>query len=123
MDELDFGFDDVVEDDLPFTGDDSVGTCPNCGSPVFYGKYGAYCSDRCGATIAKAFKHMFTRTEIANLLKGEKTLITGLISKKGKPYDAYLTPKGLEDYEFVREDGSTFSGKRFKFEMDFPERD
>lgn len=113
---------EAVKDENPFESDDSIGTCPKCGGPVFYGKYGAYCSSRCGMTLAKAFRHQFTKEEITSILKGEKTLVNGLMSKKNTPFSAYLIPNGLAEYKFQKEDGSWFNGMQFKFEFEFPER-
>ena len=43
-------------------------------------------------------------------------------SKKGKTYDAYLKPEGVEAYDYTNKDGEEKSGYQFKFSFEFPER-
>jgi DNA topoisomerase-3 len=48
--------------------------------------------------------------------------VTGLKSKKGSIYDAYLTPDGIEAYSYTKRDGTEANGFQFKFNVEFPQR-
>lgn len=98
---------------------ESIGTCPKCGASVLYGKSGAYCKDKCGIFLSKAYSHMFTKEEAASLLKGDKTLVNGLKSKSSKRFSAYLTMTGTEDFFFTRKDGSQAEGTQLRVNMEF----
>lgn len=93
---------------------ESLGKCPNCGNEVLVGKYGAYCSGKCGMTFGKAYGKNLSNTQIKTLLSGKKILVRGLQSKSGKVYNAYLTPTGIETYNYNGKEG-----KAFKFNMEF----
>jgi DNA topoisomerase-3 len=54
----------------------SFGACPKCGMAVTKGKFGAYCSGRCGMSINKIFGKELTDTQITKLLNGEKITFT-----------------------------------------------
>lgn len=57
-------------------------------------------------------------TQLKSLLSNKKTLIKGLISKKtNKTYDAYFTPKGIQEYQY---NGKT--GYSWQFDMEFPKK-
>ena len=99
-----------------------LGKCPNCGKEVLIGKFGAYCSGKCGMSLQKAMGTTLSEKQIASLLSGEKVLVRGLKSKAGKTYDAYLSPEGTESYSFTDKDGNARNGVRFKFDISFPER-
>ena len=58
-------------------------------------------------------------TQVKLLLAGKKIYVKGLKSRKGTPYDAYLIPKGVEDYRYTK-DGEECQGSRWRFEMEFP---
>ena len=125
--ELPFGnFDDVPD----FGGNEeqgkeegALGKCPKCGGEVLWGTYGAYCKDKCGMTLAKAFGKQFDREQVQALLRGEKVLVKDLESKKGGHYNAWLHPDGTEQYSFTNKEGKEISGFRYKFTMEFAERE
>ena len=96
-----------------------LGKCPNCGGQVAKGKFGAYCTDKCGMNVSRIMGVTLSDTQVMDLLSGKKILLKGLKSKMGKKYDAYIIPTGVEDYSYTK-DGETKSGKQFKFSMDFP---
>ena len=106
-----------------FGSTDALGKCPKCGGDVIKGKFGAYCSERCGMTIGKAMGKPLTDEQVKDLLEGKKIYLTDLKSKKGGTYNAYLTADGIEDYSFTRDDGTGITGYRFKFKMEFPKRE
>ena len=94
----------------------SVGKCPVCNSDVFMGKFGAYCSKKCGMSLSQAFKKQLTEKEVQSLLEKKKTLIKDLTGSNNKKFDAFLTPVGIK--KFKKSDGS--DGFGWDFKMDFP---
>ena len=107
--EFDFG-NDEEEEEADFSGQDPVGTCPKCKAPVYeHGK--AYvcelntgkarqCKFRTGKTI---LKRDIEKQQVAKLLKeGRTDLIPNFISKRGRPFKAYLVlkPDGDVGFEF-----------------------
>ncbi len=108
--EFDFGNGDEDEEEADFSGQEPVGTCPKCKGPVYeHGR--AYvcekntgkvreCKFRTGKTI---LKRDIEKEQVAKLLKDGKTdLIPNFISKKGRPFKAYLVlkPDGDVGFEF-----------------------
>ena len=87
------------------------------------GKYGAYCTEKCGMKLSKAYGKELTEEEVKSLLAGEKTLVKDLKSKAGKNYSAFLTPMGIEEYMYTLQDGNTRHGFQWKFDMEFPEKE
>ena len=106
-----------------FGSGDALGKCPKCGGDVIKGKFGAYCSERCGMMVGKAMGKTLTDEQVKDLLEGKKIYLTELKSKKGGTYNAYLTADGIEDYSFTKDDGTDITGYRFKFKMEFPKRE
>lgn len=100
---------------------ETLGKCPNCGGDIIKGKYGAYCESKCGMNVGRAMGAALSDANIKSLLQGKRTLVKNLKSKAGKTYDAYLKPVGIEDYSYTK-DGSSISGKQWKFEIEFPKR-
>ena len=100
---------------------ETLGVCPNCGGQVIKGKYGAYCTNKCGMNISRIMGAALTDEQVKTILTGKKILLKGLTSKAGKKYDAYIIPNGIEDYQYTK-DGQERSGKQFKFNMEFPKR-
>lgn len=76
----------------------SAGTCPVCGKELFMTENGYFCSGykRTGAGCKFGFSktiggHTLTEDETKLLLSGRNTdVITGFVSKTGKPFDAQL---------------------------------
>lgn len=99
-----------------------LGKCPNCGGDVLSGKYGAYCSKKCGMIVSKAIGKSLTDAQVKSLLSGKKTLVKGLKNKAGKIYDAYLTPEGVEAFTYSGKEGAIVEGVSYKFKMDFPHK-
>ena len=98
---------------------EAMGNCPKCGSQIYKGKYGAFCSAKCGMSIGKAMGATLTDEEIKSLLAGEKIFLQGLRNKAGKVYNAYLTPCGIEEYTYIGRDGEKRWGYQYKFKMEF----
>lgn len=100
---------------------ENMGKCPKCGADVLKGKYGAYCTGKCGMNVGRAMGSVLNDTQVRDLLAGKKTLVRGLKGKSGKNYDAYLIPEGIEDYSYIK-DGREVSGSQYKFKMEFPKK-
>lgn len=97
------------------------GKCPHCGKNVVSGKYGAYCTGKCGMNVNRIMGKVLTEEQVESLLAGKKTLLKGLTSKAGKKYDAYIIPEGTEEYSYTK-DGEVKSGVQYKFTMEFPKK-
>ena len=65
-----------VDDSVSFGGADSIGNCPKCGKSVIKGKYGYYCSGKCGMNVAKVYGKTLSDSQIAGLLNGKSTSYT-----------------------------------------------
>ena len=102
-----------------FGSKNALGKCPHCGGDILKGKFGFYCSEKCGMSIGRAFGKELSDEQVKNLLEGKKTLARGLKSKKGSIYDAYLIPDGVEPYSYTKKDGTETGGFRYKFQMEF----
>ena len=101
---------------------DSIGKCPKCESAVLSGKFGVYCSGKCGMSFGRAMGATLTESEIKSLLAGKKILVKGLKNKAGKVYDAYLKTTGIEEYSYKDKEGNSKSGYQFKYDMSFPKK-
>ena len=51
----------------------SIGNCPKCGNAVIKGKYGWYCSSRCGMNLTKVFGVELSEGQVKSLLSGKET--------------------------------------------------
>ena len=99
-------------------GQEVLGKCPKCGADVVKGKFGAYCTGKCGMNVGKALGVTLSDTQVKSLLQGKKILVKGLKGKKGS-YDAYLTPERIEEFSYTK-DGKEIKGLQYKFKMEFP---
>ena len=99
-------------------GQEVLGKCPKCGADVVRGKFGAYCTGKCGMNVGKALGVTLSDTQVKSLLQGKKILVKGLKGKKGS-YDAYLIPERIEEFSY-RKDGKEIKGFQYKFKMEFP---
>ena len=85
---------------------DSFGNCPKCGKEVKKGKFGFYCTGKCGMNIAKVYGKELTETQLKNLLSGKEISYTASGKKtivlpeviqndyNGKTYFQWKTKKG-----------------------------
>lgn len=83
----------------------SIGNCPKCGKAVIKGKYGWYCSARCGMNLTKVFgvelsegqvKSLLSGKETSYIKNGRKTIVVPKIAKNtfnGKTYYNWATRK------------------------------
>ena len=106
-----------------FGSNEALGKCPKCGGDVLKGKYGPYCSEKCGMTLGRAYGKELTEEQVKDLLEGKKIFVEGLKSKKGGTYNAYLIPDGVQEYSYTKKDGSEFNGFQYKFNMEFPKKE
>ena len=100
-------------------GQEVLGKCPKCGADVVKGKFGAYCTGKCGMNVGKALGVTLSDSQVKSLLGGKKILVKGLKGKKGS-YDAYLMPESIEEF-FYTKDGKEIKGFQYKFKMEFPQ--
>ena len=97
-----------------------LGKCPKCGADVVKGKFGAYCTGKCGMNVGKALGVTLSDSQIKSLLQGKKILVKGLKGKKGS-YDAYLIPEKIEEFSYTK-DRKKIKGFQYKFKMEFPQK-
>ena len=102
-----------------FGAEDALGKCPKCGGDVLFGKFGAYCTEKCGMSIGKAYGKELTEEQVKDILNGRKIYLEGIKRKKGGVFNAYLIPDGIEDYSYKKKDGSEVTGYQIKFRMGF----
>lgn len=86
---------------------------------VAKGKHGAYCRNRCGMNVSRAMGAALSDSQVKSLLDGKKTLVKGLIGKKGS-YDAYLIPEGVKGYSYMK-DGKEVQGFQYQLKLEFPQ--
>jgi DNA topoisomerase-3 len=104
--EFDFGRDQKNEDgtlaEVDFTGQEPVGKCPKCGACVFETGMSYLCEKAAGANRTCDFRsgkiilqRPIERAQMQRLLESGKTeLLDKFISKKGRPFKAFLVNKG-----------------------------
>lgn len=98
-----------------------LGSCPKCGSDIRKGKYGAYCSGKCGMKVSQYYTTPFTDEQVRKLLVGEEILLKDVPGKNKKPYDVYLKPTGIEEYQYEK-DGKMVAGWQFRYEKTYPKK-
>jgi DNA topoisomerase III len=111
--EFDFGQDRLEANgavaQIDFTGQEPVGKCPKCGARVFDTPMSYLCEKAVGANRACDFRsgkiilqRAIERAQMQKLLDTGKTdLLEKFISKKGRPFKAFLAVKdGKVSFEF-----------------------
>ena len=88
------------------SSNEPIGKCPKCGAEVKKGKYGFYCTDKCGMYLSKVFGKELTESQLKKLLdgkeiyytsKGKKTIVLPEVVKNqynGKTNYQWRTKKG-----------------------------
>lgn len=83
-----------------------IGNCPKSGKPVKKGKFGFYCTGKCGMNLAKVYGKELTETQLKKLLDGKEISYTANGKKtivlpeavqndyNGKTYFQWRTKKG-----------------------------
>ena len=100
---FDFGNNDETQEDVDFSDQTPLGKCPQCNHSVYEHGLHYVCEKSVGSARACKFKmskiileRAIDKEQIAKLLETGKTdLLTKFISKKGRPFSAYLV-KGIE---------------------------
>ena len=98
---------------------ETVGKCPKCGKGVAVGKYGAYCTGRCGMVLDRALGKWLSVGQTKTLLDGGKVFLEGLGGKSGKSYSASVKLAGIRPCQYEK-DGKAHSGFQFCFDFEFP---
>jgi DNA topoisomerase-3 len=124
--EFDFGQSNA-DDQTPvdFSGQDALGKCPKCDNQVFEMPMAFVCEKSVGEARACDFRsgkiilqRNMEREQMLKLLATGKTdLLHRFISKKGRPFSAYLVrkPDGSVGFEFeVREKKAAGSARKTK---------
>jgi DNA topoisomerase-3 len=115
--------DQIGDDEEPdFSDQEALGKCPKCDARVFETPNAYVCEKAVGATKTCDFrsgrtilKRAIERAEMAELLaKGKTHLLDNFISKKGRPFSAFLVkqPDGKIGFEFEQRDPATAKGAR-----------
>lgn len=65
-----------ADENTVFAVNSETGNCPNCGKPVSKGKFGYYCTGKCGMNIAKVYGKELTESQIKKLLDGKQISYT-----------------------------------------------
>lgn len=110
--EFDFGQNDAAAAALAdFTGQESLGPCPVCSGAVFENGQYYVCEKTVGAAPSCQFRsgtiilqQIIDRAQMAKLLTTGKTdLLTKFISRKGRPFRAFLVKRGGKiEFEFTK---------------------
>ena len=95
---FDFGNNNDNHEEVDFSGQTSLGKCPKCGHAVYEHSLQYVCEKSTGANRTCDFKtgkiileRPIEQEQITKLLEtGRTDLLTKFISKKGKPFSAYL---------------------------------
>lgn len=85
---------------------EAIGKCPKCGKEVKKGKFGYYCTGKCGMSLSKVYGKELTEAQLTKLLsgkeisytsKGKKTIVMPEVVQNdynGKTYFIWKTKKG-----------------------------
>ena len=82
-----------------------VGLCPKCGKKVLHGKYGYYCSGKCGMQVSKVYGKELTESQLKKLLSGDSVTYTN----NGK--STTVLPE-IEPYSYNGKSGFQWKVKR-----------
>ncbi|MDP1935406.1 MAG: DNA topoisomerase III [Nitrosomonas sp.] len=121
---FDFGNSDEDHEEVDFSDQVPLGKCPKCGHSVYEHGLQYVCEKSVGATRTCNFKtgkiiltRPIEREQITKLLETGKTdLLTKFISKKGRPFSAYLVrnPDGKIGFEFEQKAPKKTTEKKAK---------
>ncbi len=107
---FDFGNNDETQEEVDFSDQTSLGNCPQCNHAVYEHSLHYVCEKSIGTARSCSFKigkiileRPIEREQIIKLLGiGKTDLLTKFISKKGRPFSAYLVKntEGKIGFEF-----------------------
>lgn len=119
---FDFGNNDANVEAVDFSGKTPLGKCPKCNCSVYEHDLHYVCEKAIGAERSCTFKvakiileRSIEREQMIKLLeKGKTDLLTKFISKKGRPFSAYLVanPDGKISFEFEQKTAKKSSGEK-----------
>lgn len=85
----------------------ALGACPNCGKDIKQGKFGFYCTGKCGMNVAKVFGKELTEAQLEKLLDGKEISYTS----NGKK--TTVLPEAVPN-NFTTKDGKEIKGFQWK---------
>lgn len=119
---FDFGNNDADTDPVDFSGQELLGKCPKCSHSVYEHSHHYVCEKSLGAARTCSFKiakiileRPIEREQIIKLLeKGKTDLLPKFISKKGRPFSAYLVANsdGKITFEFEQKTAKKTTEKK-----------
>lgn len=119
---FDFGNNDANVEAVDFSGQTPLGKCPKCNCSVYEHNLHYVCEKAIGAERSCTFKvakiileRSIEREQMIKLLeKGKTDLLTKFISKKGRPFSAYLVanPDGKISFEFEQKTAKKSTGEK-----------
>lgn len=119
---FDFGNNDANVEAIDFSGKTPLGKCPKCNCSVYEHDLHYVCEKAIGAERSCTFKvakiileRSIEREQMIKLLeKGKTDLLTKFISKKGRPFSAYLVanPDGKISFEFEQKTAKKSTGEK-----------
>jgi DNA topoisomerase-3 len=128
--EFDFGQNGEKDAPVDFSGQEPLGTCPKCSSHVFESGMRYVCEKAvgpektCDFTTGKIIlQQTIEREQVKKLLTTRKTdLLPKFISKKGRPFAAFLIigEKGKVEFEFEKREKKAGKGRGAKKEPSPP---
>lgn len=80
-----------------------IGNCPKCGAEVKQGKFGYYCTGKCGMNVAKVYNKELSEGQLSKLLSGQKISLT-INGKKST-----VLPQ-IEPFSYKNKKGEEISG-------------
>ncbi|MBE5846763.1 MAG: hypothetical protein E7300_03715 [Lachnospiraceae bacterium] len=95
---------------------ESLGKCPKCGGDVKMGKFGAWCTQKCGMFCGKAFGTTLTAEQVRKLLAGESIKIKckGEDGKMKTIGPVILDDPGFESIVYIdKKSGKEVTGYRY----------
>lgn len=84
-----------------------LGKCPNCGNEVKKGKFGFYCTGKCGMNLAKVYRKELTEAQLIKLLDGKE------ISYTSNGEKTIVFPEAVPN-SYINKDGKEISGFQWK---------
>ena len=86
---------------------ETLGSCPHCGKDIVSGKFGFYCTGKCGMQIGKVFGKSLTEKQIQTLLGGDEISFTSNGRK------TTVLPEVIEN-NYTTKDGKDIHGFAWK---------
>lgn len=95
--------------------------CPACSGNIVEGKYGPYCSNKCGIVLKLCGKQLSAKEVQILIGERKKILLTGLISKKNREkYKAYFQYEGVQPSIYTDKNGNEKNGFIIKCNISYP---